>query len=97
MIAPNFPNTDILESITTIEEGYTCDLKYDSGDFRIWLHRTSIEDGEPYRNTATIEGRTRDGQWVDVVQYDADHADERSLYIWTDYEHLIDAYEMRWT
>jgi hypothetical protein len=55
------PRADQLDSITTITEGYTCDLKVDTGRLRIWLHRTSIEDGEPYRNTVTIECRDASG------------------------------------
>lgn len=89
------PRADYLEDrVPTIEEGYTCDLKIDSNGVRIWLHRTSIEDGEPYRDTVTIEIRDpADGHWHDVLTYDGADPADQTLWIWTEYEHLIDPYQ----
>ena len=84
------PRADWLDSIATITEGYTGDLKVDTGGLRIWLHRTSIEDGEPHRNTVTIECRDPDGCWHDVLTYDGDDPADQTLWLWTDWEHLID-------
>jgi len=87
------PRADQLEDMETISEGYTCDLKVDNGKgLRIWLHRTSIEDGEPYRNTVTVECRD-DGCWYDVLTYDGDDPADQTLWIWTEYEHLIDPHQ----
>lgn len=65
-----FPNWRELEDAETISEGYTCDLKVDDEGVRIWLARTSIEDGEPYRHTVYVEIREEDGRWRDFASYD---------------------------
>lgn len=71
MWPPFMPSARDLEEMETIEEGYTCDLKVDTGDARLWLARTSIEDGEPFRNTIYVE-LYESGGWSDAGCYDGD-------------------------
>jgi hypothetical protein len=85
----SLPSAADLEAMDTLAEGYTCDLKVDGRLMRIWLHRTSIEDGEPYRNTVSVEV-TFDGRWYDVLTYDGDDPSDVASYIWTVHENLID-------
>ena len=88
-----FPRADLLEDMPTLSEGYTCDLKVDRNGLRIWLHRTSIEDGEPYRDTVTVECRDAEGCWHDVLTYDGADPADQTLWLWTDWEHLIDDHQ----
>lgn len=67
------PNWRDLEEIETIEVGFTCDLKIDTGDARLWLSRCTTADGEPYDHTAYIELRDEEGRWIDADCYDAKH------------------------
>ena len=67
-----FPDYDHLNSLPTISEGYTCDLKIDTGDFRLFLARTDMNDGEPYNHTAYVE-TLENGKWIDLGYYDADN------------------------
>jgi hypothetical protein len=60
-----------LEQMPTLATGQTDDLKVDTGASRVWLARTSIEDGESYNNRVTIEDLV-DGQWVIVQEYPAE-------------------------
>lgn len=83
------PTAEQLDAMPTISEGYTCDLKIDNGLARFWRHRTSIEDGEPFANTVSVEV-IFDGCWYDVLTYDGDDPADTESYIWTDMEHLID-------
>jgi hypothetical protein len=57
-----------LEVLPTLSVGQTDDLKIDTGDTRIWLARTKIEDGEPYNNRVTVE-KLIGGNWVAVEEY----------------------------
>ena len=92
MITRPLMSAERLDTLPTLSEGYTCDLKWESANVRWWLHRTSIEDGEPYRNTVTIEIRS-DGCWHDVLTYDGDDPDNEESWLWTEWEHLIDDYQ----
>jgi hypothetical protein len=78
--APKFPNTCQLEALPVLCQGQVCDLHIETGiapgDYRIWLSRCSIEDGEPFRNTAYIEVKTDDHRWIDLAFYDADNPPE---------------------
>lgn len=69
---PRFPNTDQLEALPVLSQGHVHDLHIDTGIYRVWLSRCSIEDGEPFRNTAYIEIKTENGRWQDLGYYDAD-------------------------
>jgi hypothetical protein len=61
---------DELEAMPDIEEGYTCDLKIDNGDERIWLARTGIDDGEECDNKVTVE-RLVNGRWIEDELWEA--------------------------
>lgn len=68
---PSFmPSARDLEEMETLCESQTCDLKVDTGDARLWLARTSIEDGEPFRNTIYVELLDESGRWIDAGYYD---------------------------
>ena len=67
------PATWEIEDLPTLCQGQSDDLKIDTGDARLWQARTSIEDGEPYRNTIHIELRDERGCWIDAGCYDGDH------------------------
>jgi hypothetical protein len=70
-IRQRFPNTEELEALPVITEGQADDLHIDTGDFRAWLSRTGVMDGEPYENTVTIETLTF-GRWETLGVYDGD-------------------------
>lgn len=58
-----------LDKLPTLAQGQAADLKFDDGTFRYWLHRTGIEDGEPYENTISVE-KLENGRWIDIDSYD---------------------------
>lgn len=60
-----------LSVMPTLAEGQADDLKVDGGDIRVWLARTSVEDGEPYRHTVHVEVCDATGVWRDYGFYDA--------------------------
>ena len=64
------PDWRELEDLPTLQQGYTCDLKVDTGELRLWQARTTIEDGEPFRHTIYIERLQMDGRWADDGCYD---------------------------
>lgn len=64
-------DTETLENLPVLCQGQADDLHIDTGDFRVWLSRTGVLDGEPYENTVTIEERTNEG-WVEFAVYDGD-------------------------
>lgn len=53
-----------LRSKPTLAQGQAANLKWDNGEYRVWLSRCSIEDGEldPVQVEQLIDGR-----WVDVT------------------------------
>lgn len=59
---------DELEQIPTLVTGYTDDLKVETDTTRVWLARTTTEDGEPSNNRITVE-QLREGHWVTVEEY----------------------------
>jgi hypothetical protein len=71
-----YPTTEILEELPVLIEGQADNCHIDTGDFRVWLSRTGIEDGEPYDNTVTIEEHVKSPawgwQWVEFEVYDGD-------------------------
>jgi len=69
---PRFPNTNQLEALPVLSQGQAHDLHIDTGIYRVWLSRCSIEDGEPFRNTAYIEIKNANHLWQDLGYYDAD-------------------------
>lgn len=82
-----FPSWEVLEDLPTTCVAQTCDLKFEQespdpecGDavqkVLVWLARTSIEDGEPFRETVYVEILS-DGRWVDLGYYDGENPVER--------------------
>ena len=59
-----------LESLPTLKQGHTDDLKLESATSRVWLSRLTKEDGMPYNNQVTEESFIN-GKWVTVRQYQA--------------------------
>lgn len=57
-----------LEQMPTLFSGFTDDLKVETDTTRVWLSRTTVEDGEPYNNQITVE-ELRDGNWVTIEEY----------------------------
>lgn len=68
-VTRKMPDWRDLEDLETLCVGQSCDLKVDTGDARLWLARTTIEDGEPYRHTVYVE-LYEEGRWVDAGLYD---------------------------
>lgn len=62
MSAPRF-TLDQLEGMPTLSVGQADNLKYDDGEYRIWLSRCGAADGMPYDNQVTIE-RLDSGRWT---------------------------------
>jgi len=65
------PNTKQLDVMPTLSQAYTCDLKIDDGDYRVFLSRLDAGDGEPFDNTVYVEAY-RLGVWGDLGYYDGD-------------------------
>jgi hypothetical protein len=82
------PSATELESLPLIESAHTCDLHCDIGDARLWLARTSIEDGEPFKSTVYVELK-QDGRWIDAGYYDGDYPPEDGMG-WS-YKMFVDA------
>ena len=59
-----------LQAMPTLAVGQTDDLKIDDGEYRTWLARTTIEDGETYNNRVSVE-RFNGNRWVVVQEYEA--------------------------
>ncbi len=57
-----------LENRETLSVGQTCNLKIDTGQYRVWLSRCTVEDGEPYDDAVTVEELTN-GRWVEIDRY----------------------------
>ena len=64
------PTLDELKNLPTIHSGQFSDLKSETDDTRIWLSRSTTEDGEPYNNKVTIE-KFIDGTWIITEEYQA--------------------------
>lgn len=61
-----------LESLPTLTQGHTDDLKLESATSRVWLSRLTKEDGMPYNNQVTVETyNSKTGAWVTTEQYEA--------------------------
>ena len=71
------PTTEQLQALDTISQGWNADLKIDTQDFRVWLARTGLEDGEPFEHTVYVEAngafdeRSMSG-WRELGHYDGD-------------------------
>lgn len=60
-----------LQSLPTLHQGQTDDLKIETNRECVWLSRLTIADGMPYNNEVTIEQRNPAGEWRTVEQYEA--------------------------
>lgn len=61
-----------LEDMETISEGQADDLKIHDGDYKIYLGRCGIADGEPFNNPVTVERYSHDtNRWEDIYRYEA--------------------------
>lgn len=69
--------TEELELLPVSHQGQADDCHIDSGDVRVWLSRTGVDDGEPFENTVTVE-RLQGGAWVEVAKYDGDSDQDAS-------------------
>ena len=59
-----------LQTMKTITQGYTDDLKVKTGDTKVWLSRMTVEDGMPYDNMVTVE-KLINGRWEVIEEYPA--------------------------
>ncbi len=59
-----------LEGMDTLATGQADDLKVDTGQYRVWLSRCTVDDGEPYDNKVSVE-ELIDGRWITVEYYQA--------------------------
>lgn len=59
-----------LEALPTLCVGQADDLKIESDRERVWLSRTTVEDGEPWDNKVTVE-RYIGGAWIEVEWWEA--------------------------
>jgi hypothetical protein len=57
-----------LEQMPTLPSGFTDDLKVETDMMRVWLARTTVEDGAPHNNRITME-KLRGGEWVTIEEY----------------------------
>lgn len=53
----------VLDAVPTIHQGYTADLKIETGHQRVWLERTTTADGEHCDHHVTVETNYGRG-WV---------------------------------
>lgn len=58
-----------LADLPTLSVGQTCNLKIEKPGLRVWLARTTVEDGEPYNNKVTIERLDENGCWYTAQEY----------------------------
>lgn len=62
------PDAAELRQMPTLAVSQADDLKIDTGETRVWLARTGVEDGEPFDNKVTIE-RLVKGRWEVEATY----------------------------
>lgn len=75
------PTFEQLEALPSLCQAQTCDLRIDTGDFRVWTSRMGLEDGEPFERTVYVEvfSHHHDPEsggtwfrWQDLGHYDGD-------------------------
>jgi hypothetical protein len=59
-----------LNALPTLSVSQADSLKVDNGNYRVWLSRCTVADGEPYPNKVTVERRVND-KWVQERPYEA--------------------------
>lgn len=76
-------NYERLSALPTLAVGQIDDLKYEgthnSTDYRVWLSRCGIEDGETWEHTGSLE-ILNDGKWTIAMTWNADDTLECSSY-----------------
>lgn len=60
-----------LETLPTLHQGHSDDLKINTLTRRVWLSRLTVEDGMPYNNQVTVEVLTNEGSWMALETYEA--------------------------
>lgn len=65
----HLPTSETLRGLPTLSQSQADDLKVSECDWRVWLSRCGLADGEPFEETVTIEYRTNEG-WSTCEQYD---------------------------
>lgn len=66
------PTAAALAALPTIFECQDSDLKVDTDDFRLWLSRCDLSDGEPFDRTVYVEMFDGVLGWVLLGYYDGD-------------------------
>lgn len=61
---------EVLQTMPTLGESQSDDLKWDGGNVRVWLARTGPEDGEKYEHRVSLEVEFEDG-WKVVAEWEA--------------------------
>lgn len=64
-----FSLRELLE-METLRVGQADDLKYEDGDYRVWLSRMTIDDGARCNNLVTVE-KIENGEVFIVDEYEA--------------------------
>jgi hypothetical protein len=59
---------DELGQMPTLVTGHTDDPKMETDTTRVWLARTTTEDGEPYNHKVTVE-KLQEGHWMTTEEY----------------------------
>jgi len=79
MSAVFLPTFEQLEALPSLWQAQTCDLRVDTGDFRVWTSRMGLEDGDPFEHTVYVEVYDPDPvdlkvgrHWKDLGHYDGD-------------------------
>lgn len=57
-----------LESMPTLSQGWTDDLKIQTTTKKVWLARVGVEDGMPFNDGVTVE-TLRNGRWEETEYY----------------------------
>lgn len=61
---------DELKSLPVLTQGWESDLLIQTDNERVWLARTTVEDGEPWDNHVAVE-RLIAGSWIVVEHWEA--------------------------
>lgn len=62
---------DTLKKLPVIDEGKTANLHVERDNYRVWLARTGVADGEPFERTVYVDLYYND-RWVEFGYFDGD-------------------------
>lgn len=65
---------ELLEQLPVIEADQVADLHVERNGLRVWLHRTTTADGDPFDSTVYVEAFQGTG-WCEVGYFDGDEPD----------------------